>query len=879
MANKLILLLVTALSFALTGCDDSPTPSPDTTPPPPVTQPPSKAEETRDAVSASYAGVAQLSLRLLELPEDLAASQVSVVTGTAPGLTVKDGYIRFLTGPDTGSESDVVLKVSLANKDVKIPVNVPSERPTAIVGTVEADENGNPSPEPPAIVIKGLSAGNALLGGELSFRIEGAPPLREAWSNAGAVSLAENATFDLTKYWAYDTSANAFVISAQAMQTLLAALPSGELQVSVSLASADGKSAHSYTFNAFKPDAKVTGRVIDTAGQVLTALAGRQVALVGQGNPARLVADIRADGTFEAAGLTAGTYQVALLDVSAPNAWVAVMPIYVGSKAVSIDLVAGKATTTAAKAMSASGSGVNQVRQSTVKQDGTPPPSREQSAAPASRLQAMSGSGLDCTPIQAGNGGSTVSVSGTGRGTSNSCPLDIAIPKGTAKVEFRAEVSTAEFPTFTQSKSQYNDSWSYSISGLPDITGAAGTVNQTHHDMGAVVKQKCVDVSALTKESGISVTGSLVAANVGDGLLPTTVKVTVTPSCSDKLRVTSANMSLKNAKGYQVIVQKKNAGEGAYISLPTKQAQPEWGVPLTVQYEPATAELTKARVGIFYGGTVTFADADVLPQAKKAAGTLTFNDLVLPPLPFVQKFAGKTSIVVELTGVVNGASVTSDAKVDSPVTVNGAATTFTALFRAADYITASTRRYGGKPDSGGDDWSTSETIDWLNTVAYRFNDVSALHIAQNASNGKSVLVHQGHNNGRQIDMRYADGSGGYSENLGGANDGTHIKAMLDAAAAEVASKAQPHPKLDIAVNWVKANRLMLEREAANAEKQFIGPSFIGFALVDGVFPDGKTAIPGVSSNWPLKQYKVYLDSSHMHHWHLSRAVSALPTSH
>ena len=63
-------------------------------------------------------------------------------------------------------------------------------------------------------------------------------------------------------------------------------------------------------------------------------------------------------------------------------------------------------------------------------------------------------------------------------------------------------------------------------------------------------------------------------------------------------------------------------------------------------------------------------------------------------------------------------------------------------------------------------WATDSTIQWLTANAFRFDDISSLHIAQ-LSSGRSVLDHAGHNDGVQLDIRYADGLGGYSEALGG----------------------------------------------------------------------------------------------------------------
>src|SRR6218665_1279564 len=74
---------------------------------------------------------------------------------------------------------------------------------------------------------------------------------------------------------------------------------------------------------------------------------------------------------------------------------------------------------------------------------------------------------------------------------------------------------------------------------------------------------------------------------------------------------------------------------------------------------------------------------------------------------------------------------------------------------------------------------------WAPNKPYRFDDISGKHVTQTA-NGRSILGHEGHSDGQQIDMRYADGRGGFGDALGGQGNGAQIKKLIDDAAAEVA---------------------------------------------------------------------------------------------
>jgi hypothetical protein len=189
--------------------------------------------------------------------------------------------------------------------------------------------------------------------------------------------------------------------------------------------------------------------------------------------------------------------------------------------------------------------------------------------------------------------------------------------------------------------------------------------------------------------------------------------------------------------------------------------------------------------------------------------------------------------------------------------------TFVPLFLIGDQLPDS-RRYGAR-DQGGDSWGTYNTLQWLTGRSYRFDDISGLHVPQTAS-GRSALGHAGHSDGTQMDMRYADGSGGFSETLGGANNGTAIRNLLNEAQAELGSTVTP--KLDLAKAWISANRTMMATEASSARKIHAGLAWIKLALCDGKFPD-QTNIPGVGV-WTSKPSIVSFVESHLHHWHLSR---------
>lgn len=300
---------------------------------------PGKAE-TRDIQTAHYAQVVSLSLRSLALPEDLQAHQVAALQGPAPGLTVRDGFIRFIAGADTGGETHIQLQANTPAGLVAIPVTLMSLRPTEILSMVDAAEDGTPPPESPPLRVHGLEPGNAIQDAPLAFSVASAPPFDVAGSSATAYSLAANVIVDISKHWHLGARTSTFRIEGPAMRSLRALLPQGELQFSVGLANPDGTFARAYYFNAYRGDIKLAGRLIDSADNLLPSLAGRQVAVRGTGNAVRLVVPVRQDGTFESQGLAPDTYMVELLDVERSLDVVAGFGVYAGSDVVDLQVVA-----------------------------------------------------------------------------------------------------------------------------------------------------------------------------------------------------------------------------------------------------------------------------------------------------------------------------------------------------------------------------------------------------------------------------------------------------------------------------------------------------------------------------------------------------------
>jgi hypothetical protein len=302
--------------------------------------PPAENQVTTASATSGYAAVAVVSLESVGLPADTALSQVSVASGEAVGLTIRDGEIRFITPSDPGVDSAVTLRVALPGSVVMVPVTIRSERSTAAVAYIEPDENGTLSPNASKarLAVTGLGANNALTGQPLSFSVEGAPPL-DPKGSAGTIFVPLTGdTIDLAKHWSLDSVTNTLTVSAHAMASVLADVPSGEIEFDVGLASKDMEFAVAWTLLAHKPTAVLNGQVVKLDGSPRVDAQGTLVAIRGMENRTRMVAAVDANGSFSASHLGAGMYQLVILDPTNPNFWTVTVPVYPNSTRVNSQL-------------------------------------------------------------------------------------------------------------------------------------------------------------------------------------------------------------------------------------------------------------------------------------------------------------------------------------------------------------------------------------------------------------------------------------------------------------------------------------------------------------------------------------------------------------
>ncbi|WP_265655508.1 hypothetical protein [Verminephrobacter aporrectodeae] len=863
--------------------------------------------QTQSGPSPTLAGKAELqdvkpaqmvSLSLKELGLPAGADKVTP-SGAVSNALLKDGQLRFSTPGDTGKDQEASFEIKSGPTTSQFHVLIRSQRPTSagVYGEFTDD------PPPPNVVVDGLGANNVMTGAPLTFRLQGVPPLDLKEKSIGEITVGGDSAISvhLEKFWSFNPADSSFSISGPAMQRILDALPNGSFWMHLYFSANDGEFAVGYEMLVSKTETRLSGNLLSERGDPVTSLAGRKVLLNGVNTQMRAVAVLDANGAFAFEHVLPDVYFLTLSDLHYPNVVSTSFPIYEGSTQAKVTMVVppGLGIDTGAKAAAqraAAAPGSSAVR-SSVTQDGKEPPSRD---IPASKRSSPA------APLPAdGDDSAVFSVTAAEQDRPINKNFDFEVPAGTESVSVRITVLTEESRASAKNRGKHADSWSYSVVGLPDTNlSASGLVDQMY-GTGGTGTGACVDVSKQTKNSALKISGSVSATNIGDDLLPTTTTVELTLECmrskssSTNLEVVSAKFLSPNKNSNPIIsplkVSERSNLAGSYLSIPQSRSDNTNTIPFEIRYSPADATITEVNLGIaevaatttVVPGTspgvsaLTFSNVNLLTQNHtREPGLIKFPGLSLPT--FAGEMAiGNITVTVRLKGSVGGVAVSSDPAAKGGQIEFNEKKEFTPLYLAGDVTGLSNRRFGIRDtNKGGDSWSTMQTIAWLlGCYACRFNDISSQHVAQVGAEHDSILVHKGHSDGQQIDMRYADGAGGYSDALGGQNGGAHIRQLINAAKTEIVENAGLTAKIGTWVagpkqreleRWIDENRAILETEGKKPYTRviFIGGSFIEQALVNGKFPDDSD-IPLVGA-WTTKPRTVETTpGQHMDHWHIS----------
>ncbi|MDO5101789.1 MAG: hypothetical protein Q4D91_02630 [Lautropia sp.] len=826
-----------------------------------------------------YASVVSLALDLLGMPTDLGVERIKIVEGKdlVEDLSVVDGEIRFITPADRGRTETIRMVIEGNTTRRPLEIALGSPRFLAIADTTELDDDDlDKAPVP--LKIRGLGPGNSIGHEALVFELDRDIELDPVASNAMMDGGGDSPLF-LRKHWQPLPSKRGFSLSHETLKALMKRLPDGDIGAEV-VFNGNGKDynfSRKWSFVMHAPVASMEGQIINAhTKEAMRELAGRKVAIRGQrSNGTRAVTAIDAEGRFSVAGLSTGSYVAELLDTKLPGFIQTVFHVRQNDKKVQVTL---PYSTQAYKALS-----------SKIIEDGkdnslqsNPTPKQTNPTQPKAVLDGSITGSKGCYRLLQDDGNYSFGLSSGPREPSalHSCTVALTIPEGVKSISLSSLIFSYVWQNHPSiEKGHRDDSWSYRVTGLPNPISKRGSSKDGLIRGGRYTTEGCIDVSSLTKNAPHEFSIHMETSGTGNR---DAISLNIYPraDCETKLRALKAEFALTNARGHRILAPIRHSPEGlpnypgAYISLSGARDPKAWGIPFVIRYEPQDATINEIKL-VMTSSAGTH-EGDITSQATiDNKGRIIFRDLVLPEVFALKPFSGSVSFSVIIRGEVEGIDYTSD---PAPVKIEKTEeSSFTPLFHAGGTFGAD-RRYGqGTVEAGGDAWAAKNTLNWLQNNQYRFNDLSAQHVAQIETNGRSVLEHAGHSDGMQLDLRYADGTGGYSDRMGGILKGSHIKKVLDNAESDFyEKKLRSSPDISLAAQWVQENRHLIEREAPLARIIYAGDAWMRRALLNGEFSSGQKIPSGDAgatgehlSQWDSMPDNVKFIRQHLHHWHIS----------
>ncbi len=754
--------------------------------------------------------------------DDLGIDETAVVAKTSGCLIdalVKDGSLRIATDENAGKDQEGTVTLTVGASSIVLTTTVQAALPTDVRVHQDADEDGSPSSITfPKLKITGLGPNNELLGNALKFHIPGAPLLDTELSKGFMVDGNDN-DVGMKSLWSYNPADSSFTISEDGMVQLMQGLQGGVVKVDLYFVSYDREFAVEYRFLAIRPSANIRGRVLYPDGGPVTGLSGRKVLVRGADTDLRRVVTVDAEGTFLVPDVIPDVYHLSLLELKKPD-WVS-----------SIATVSNDSTTVE---VTLEYHDLPDEESSERYFDTPNPPNQRVSQFPEP-CPPPDGSHCYSSKVHA----------------SSDCQMCGGL--------FNAGDRVSSLKNNPDNANGITVNHHGTVICIPDLFSGWILISWDNWQSGHQGNGYCtcpVQGSPLTDYSGWYV--------LCDDI-----------SKSDIIITDASISSLPGQDNIIAPVKTQNNLTGHYISISTSNnitkiigELKKTFVPLTIKLSGNAdkAEITEVNVGFRHKGStgeIAFAAANLLasnPPPVISKGRISFPGIVMPPMPDLKMDGRPLEFFVRVSGKIGQVEFRTNPNDGGRVSFQGK-TDFIPLYLAGEENDLRIRRYGRR-DPGGDSWATYKSIEWLRRDAhknFRFDDISAVHVAQTAD-GRSILNHSGHSDGQQIDLRYDNGDGTYGDNLGGFDNGTHIKKLLDDASKGV--------NLDAAKKWITANRNLIESQAnaVGTRVVYFGDGWMMKALVDGKFPND-VDIPGMGKWTPPGKAKGI--PGHLHHWHIS----------
>jgi len=822
------------------------------------------------AISLPISWLEPAQLYIISLSELGLSSEVAVteVSGGVLNALALDQTLRFATQGDAGVEVPASISLTDGLEDKVIEFQVVAGRPVSVYSHWDYEEDEDTLRDIPPLEVFGLGPGNVLRPTDLIFRISQSVPIQGAMRGEAFIRDSENQIVRLDDLWIYDPVSAAFTVPAAVMADLSSSLMPGDVEISLNFFSPDSLLDVNYQLLTLNPAATVKGRIMDSNGQPVLSLSGSKILVRGSLTNIRRVVTVDEGGSFEIPDVVPETYDLELLDLQNPLSVSTSLAVFPFSTLVEVDLVVDtRALTLLPLGVRDPPDAEYNLSGARIDQDGRPLPRRAQESLAEDSISTASSSCIQFTDT----GARFRSVAG-GQSVPVRCEIDFPIPEGTPRITLIATITTEEFPEFsTVPGNPYNDTWSYSVKGSGILFVERGAVNTSHRTQATISRS---DQFELTSGTESRLMGFVQAVNIGDDDLPTTTTVEVVLDPPEQLTIKSARLLESAATRPSIRDKARRQGnvQGSYISLSQNRWLTEAPLRLEISYEPPSAAITDVELrALGLTGALTFAGFLSSQNHDDRDGRLAFSRFAMPPLPGLssQIFALDEFLELDviLSGTLNGASVESDPfKVDVQNIGPSRTTFFEPLYLASDFLPNLGRFSGRDWELGGDSWATKSTLVWLSTRPnYRYNDISAMHIAQcplgavvvdgeqrrgclpSGTNWGSILIHSGHSDGRQIDIRYMDDNGEFPDLRG--PDIRTILGRLD----------------DRSRRWVERNRELFTRELSEGARVVYVSRDYEEPLVNGTW-EGRQ-IPGLGT-W-VKPENLVFDPNHKGHWHIS----------
>lgn len=842
----------------------TPVPIPATSPTPELTVPTIKVDN-----GTGYWQINSLNIGDYLKGADIADLEISQLAG--PSMEYKlntDGRLYYLSPEEQYTDTESVLQLTKKSSGdaVKLSFRWTARLSDSLSLIEEGGSQTLAKGEP--VILHGLTAGGEInlsspktFSYEIKTDFEPDPSLIEVSLFKGKEALK------VTDWFHYESATRTIEFDKQKWSTLSDALKTyKKIVLSFSISSRYNKDTIGFEQTLTAADGIISIEILDNAGKELSLPKETRFLVRGFNSGFTALASPDTAGKLSVSGLPADTYEVTevILGSGKPLMGFAVLPGPDSKAVLTITKKDSIGTDSEPRSMTRTRLIIDERKtEQRPYRDGD-------GIVPGNPFESISPPATDRILRDVTEGIYKATATSEYEGVLREVPVHFKIPQGTKQVSLVLSVKTAEFPQYTKAQSQYNDVWNYDIS-LPASLGRifnSGKVNQTHANTGLITVEKCLDVETAAQSADLFIDGSIGAQNVADGAYPTSVSVEITVGCGD-LVVSAFDGKAETGAGLLTIYPRKAASNestpdgniaGQYLSLPFAAKLPDrFGLPATVLYTPANAEITEVELLQRSGGALVSLGNDYLGQADGSQpGKLLFQGLKLNPVSL--QLVESMELVVRLKGRLEDKEVESNLL---PLTIDRRFTSFTPLYLASE-LGLNLKRFGDHSEAGGDSWGTITALSWLKNNAVSLNDISAANVAQ-TSDRRSILGHSGHSDGRQLDLKYWDEKGGYEGIL---SAGTPIASL--AKDAQLEAGAASHPRLDSLVEWAKINRKKLTAISSDASirRIYVGNDFVAQILVHGKFPDSDSNIPGLGS-WSDKSAKIMTLANHLDHWHVN----------